>query len=95
MKATLRYKYVRLLHTRLPLYNKPIGTTARRYVWPDILTLLRPSRSLVVRARTCVAIVENIMCQHVNMMGYRKPAVSISHLLKRMVRLEKNIQLAM
>jgi len=51
------------------LKNAPIGTMARRYVLPSILTVLRPSRRVVVRARTCVAIVANNKCHVVKKMG--------------------------
>jgi hypothetical protein len=44
--------YGRLLQIRLPLYMKPIGIIARKYIFPVIFTFFRPSINRVVLART-------------------------------------------
>lgn len=78
MNGTLRYKYVRLLQTRLPLYKRPIGTMMRIYMRPVIPTCFRPSSSLVVRARICVAMAEKNMCQHVRNIAVSSSGSDIS-----------------
>lgn len=62
MKATLKYKYVRLPHIRDKLKAAPIGTMARRYTLPVIFIVLRPSSSLVVRAMIWVISVAKARC---------------------------------
>ena len=44
------------------LKNAPIGTIARRYIRPVILTVFRPSRSFVVRASNWVIRVAKNRC---------------------------------
>lgn len=117
----------------LPLYRKPMGTTALMYKLWVMLTWWRPSSREVVLASNWVARAANVICHHVRTtagaslsessaaacgkkrskltiacgplvdllgVGYgcldhdlRKSALSISHLLNRIVRLEKAIQL--
>ena len=69
MKATLKYKYVKLPQIKLKLKKTPIGTIARRYTLPVIFTVFRPSRSVVVRAKICVIIVAKVRCHAVRRMG--------------------------
>lgn len=69
MKETLRYKYVRFPQIKLMEKKTPIGTIARRYILPVILTLWRPSRRVVVRDMICVTIVEKIRCHAVRRIG--------------------------
>jgi len=76
MKATLKYKYVRLPHIRLKLKNKPIGTIARRYTLPVIFTVFRPSRRVVVRARIWVMSVANARCHVVRMIAIEATDIS-------------------
>lgn len=45
----------------------------RKYIRPVISTCFRPSSSRVVRARICVAIAENTMCQHVRNIAVLPP----------------------
>jgi hypothetical protein len=76
MNDTLKYKYVKFPQIRLKLKNTPIGTMARRYTRPVILTVLRPSRRVVVRAITCVMTVAKTRCHAVRRIGYSKVEVS-------------------
>ncbi len=69
MNETLNYKYVKFPQIKLKLKNTPIGTMARRYTLPVILTVFRPSKSVVVRAMTCVMTVAKIKCHAVRRMG--------------------------
>ena len=69
MKATLRYRYVRLPHINDPLNAAPMGTIARRYRRPVILMFLRPSSIVVVRAMIWVMIVAKSKCHVVRMIG--------------------------
>lgn len=54
---------------KLKLKKIPIGTIARRYTRPVILTVFRPSRRVVVRARTWVMKVAKAKCHVVRMIG--------------------------
>jgi hypothetical protein len=69
MKATLRYKYVKLPQIRLKLKNSPIGRMALRYIRPVILTVFRASRRVVVRARIWVMNVAKMRCHVVRITG--------------------------
>lgn len=51
------------------LKKAPIGTIARRYIFPVILTVLRPSSSVVVLDIICVIMVAKVKCQHVSVTG--------------------------
>lgn len=79
MKATLRYKYVRFPQIRLKLKKAPIGTIARRYTRPVILTVFRPSRRVVVRASIWVMSVAKARCHVVSMMARYHIRDSRSH----------------
>ena len=83
-----------------------MGTIARKYSRPSILTVLRPSRRCVVLARICVHIVAKTRCHVVRMIGkpfrrlekffrvgIRNPAVSSTHLLKSITAPLKKIQI--
>jgi hypothetical protein len=56
-------------HIKLKLNATPMGTMALRYTRPVILTFLRPSRRVVVRAKIWVMIVEKVRCHAVRRMG--------------------------
>jgi hypothetical protein len=69
MNATLRYMYAWFPHIKLRLKKNPIGTIARTYTLPVILTVFRASSSVVVRARTWVAMVAKTKCHVVRKIG--------------------------
>jgi len=69
MNETLRYKYVKFPQIKLKLNAAPIGTIARRYTRPVILTFFRSSKIVVKRAIIWVIIVANTRCHDVRMMG--------------------------
>lgn len=69
MNETLKYKYVKFPQIKLKLKNNPIGTIALRYTFPVMATFFRPSRRVVVRAKSCVMIVAKIRCHAVRRMG--------------------------
>lgn len=63
---------------KLKLKKSPMGTIARRYTRPVILTVFRPSSKVVVRARIWVIRVANTKCHVVKVMAViqldRRPA---------------------
>ena len=69
MKATLRYKYVRLPQMSDKLKKIPIGNIALVYNLVFMRTMWRESRTVVKRARSWVAMVENKRCHVVSKTG--------------------------
>jgi hypothetical protein len=69
MKETLRYRYVKFPQIKLKLKKNPIGTIALRYTRPVILTVFRPSRRFVVRAKIWVIKLANAKCHAVKKTG--------------------------
>lgn len=74
---------MRLLQTKLSEYNIPIGTIARKYTLPVILTVFRPSRRVLVLERIWVNIVANMRCQHVNRTAVRDVCQLSMSILKK------------
>ena len=83
MNETLRYRYVMFPHINDKLKKSPIGSIARRYTLPVILTVFRPLRSVVVRARICVMRVAKTRCHVVRMTGKANSMSSRIFLLKK------------
>jgi len=92
MNETLKYRYVKFPQIKLRLKNTPMGTIARRYTRPVILTVFLPSKRVVVRAMIWVMMVAKIRCHDVRRIGYLNPRVDKIHLLKRMTLDDKLIQ---
>ena len=69
INATLRYKYVRLPQMSDKLKKIPIGKIALVYNLVFMRTTWRESRTVVKRARSWVAMVENRRCHVVSRTG--------------------------
>ena len=75
------------------LNNAPIGTIARRYIRPVILTVFLPSRSFVVRASTWVMRVANSRCHVVSTTAAEIHSKLYSHIGAEMHSTYDNLQL--
>ena len=75
------------------LKNAPIGTIARRYILPVILTVFRPSRSFVVRARSWVIRVAKSRCHVVRTTAADIPCKLYGHIGAESYSTYDNLQL--